>query len=41
MNFILCTGNQHDDTMSNTDLKRSPEIYLPEIGNAYEVSFRK
>lgn len=39
MKFILYTGNPHENTMSNKDFTRSREIYLPGVGNAYEVSF--
>lgn len=41
MNFILNTGNQNDNTVSNKDLKSSPEINCPGKRNANKVSFRK
>lgn len=41
MNIILNTGIQHEDTIANEEFKRSKEIYLRGMRNAYEVSFRK
>lgn len=41
MNFILNTGNQHDDIVSNIDLKSSPEINFSGKRKVTEVSFKK